>query len=315
MSSAQADRARRMLALLRHLEPDTEIELEELAALVGTTPEIVATDIGTLSLCGVAPYDPLNLVSAFVDEGRVIVMGPPPALDRPVRLSSPEARALAAALQAAGFEAHDSLTERLMQGASLEFSAEQLARRLRAEGPAPSADVYEALASSVANRTVVSIEYQRAGDSTVEQRTIEPLGIYNDRGTWYANAYCRSAQDTRTFRLDRIRRARLSDEVFEPGGPPSEARAFDAAGLPKTRLVFRDSSEFSEREWPGSAPAGDVFPDGSLAVDVPYSGTPWIARQVCARLGSVIVETPDEVRSAVAKMASTVASEIGPDAA
>ena len=31
-----------MLALLRHLEPDTEPSLEELAELVGTSPEQVA---------------------------------------------------------------------------------------------------------------------------------------------------------------------------------------------------------------------------------------------------------------------------------
>ena len=300
-----------MLALLRHLEPDTEPSLEELAELVGTSPERVAEDITTLSMCGVAPYDPLNLVSAFVDEGRVIVMGPPPALERPVRLSPAEARALATALQSAGFDAHAALTERLMGAASEEFSIDELTHRVRSADPVPAETVYEMLASAAVHHDVVAITYQRAGETTTGRREIEPRALFNDRGVWYASAYCRSAEGERTFRLDRIESAELTGAVFEPPSGTAARTSFSGEGLPVARLVFRDASEYSERDWPGSARVGDPEADGSLVVDVPYAGTAWLARQVCARLGAVRAESPPEVRNAVAATASRIADELG----
>jgi proteasome accessory factor C len=300
-----------MLVLLQHLQPGTDVSLEELASTVGATPEQVAEDVTTLSLCGVAPYDPLNLVSAFVDEGRVVVMGPPPALERPIRLSPAEARALATALQSAGFDAHADLTERLMGAASREFSIDELAQRVRSAGPAPAEAVYETLASATMRHEVVTIEYQRAGGTATTSRDVEPRALFNDRGVWYLSAYCRSANGDRTFRVDRIKAAEATGVQFDTETTVAEGVSFSGDGLPVARLVFDDATEYSKREWPGSRAAGPVAEDGTLAVDVPYSGTAWIARQVCARLGTVRVQAPEEVRDAVVRTAEKTARELG----
>jgi predicted DNA-binding transcriptional regulator YafY len=175
----------------------------------------------------------------------------------------------------------------------------------------PAGDTYEVVASAAASREVLLIRYQRFGDRAVSEREIEPLYLFNDRGVWYVDAFCRSAGAPRTFRLDRMQAAVSRGEHFEPREALPLARAFDGEGLPRARLVFMDAAEYSERDWPGSAPAGDADTDGSLAVDVPYSGTAWIARQVCARLGTVVVESPDEVREAVANTARRIAVETG----
>jgi proteasome accessory factor C len=310
MASATSERARRLLALLQHLEPDTEMQLKELAELVGATPEVVAGDIATLSMCGVAPYDPLNLVSAFVDEGRVIVMAPPPALDRPIRLSTAEARALVAALQAAGLDTDGTLVKRLAQASSMEFSAEDLEKRLRTQSAVPPGKAYERLAAAIANSRVVSIEYQRSGEASLHMRTIEPESLFNERGVWYVSAFCRSASDFRTFRIDRIRSAALSDEMFAPRSSERPPVAFSGERLPRARLRFTSRSAYSQREWPGSEIADSRVPSGAIVADVPYSGTEWIARQVCARLGDVVVESPDEVRSAVSRMAKSIAADL-----
>jgi proteasome accessory factor C len=297
-----------MLALLRHLRPDTETPLEELADAVGSTPEQIAEDVATLSMCGVAPYDPLDLVSAFVDQGNVIVMGPHPALDRPVRLSPGEAQALATALKSTGLG--EELSATLMEAASQEFSPDELEHRILTADPPPAGDIYEVVASAAASHEVLTVRYQRFGDRAVAEREIEPLSLFNDRGVWYVDAFCRSAGAPRTFRLDRMRAARPSGECFEASEALPSARAFDGNGLPRARLVFGNATEYSERDWPGSVPVGEVATDGSLAVEVPYSGTGWIARQVCARLGAVIVESPQEVRAAVASAAERIATEM-----
>jgi proteasome accessory factor C len=305
-----AERARTMLALLQQLEPGADVPLEELAEAVGTTPERVAHDVTTLSMCGVAPYDPLSLVSAFVDEDRVVMMAPPPALERPVRLSPAEARALATALQSAGFDTHAELTERLMEAAAQDFSAEELAARVRSADPAPAKRVYETLASAATSGSVVTIDYQRVGETESRSRDIEPLGLFNDRGVWYVSAYCRRARGHRTFRLDRIRAAEATDETFDPAGNSPALMPFEGEGLPLARVVFSEATEYSERDWPGSAPSDEQPDSGALAVDVPYAGTAWISRQVCARMGTVTIEAPDAVREAVAATAERIRSEL-----
>ncbi|TLM66370.1 MAG: hypothetical protein FDZ70_10510, partial [Actinobacteria bacterium] len=65
-------RARRMLALLPHLLADSELGLTALADALGATPEELAEDITTLSLCGTAPYTPDVMVSAFVEDDGIV---------------------------------------------------------------------------------------------------------------------------------------------------------------------------------------------------------------------------------------------------
>jgi predicted DNA-binding transcriptional regulator YafY len=66
----------------------------------------------------------------------------------------------------------------------------------------------------VAERRVVRITYksQYPDAQEVTPREIEPL----ERDADYCYAFCRLRQDFRTFRLDRIKKAELKDDSFEP---------------------------------------------------------------------------------------------------
>lgn len=300
-----ADRARRLVALLRQLEPDTRHAIADLAAEVGSTESELAADLISLSCCGVAPYDPGDLVPIMIEDGFVEVFGELPALGGPVRLSPAEALALAAALQAAGFSAGDELTSRLLSAAgATEFDATELERTVRADAGAHGTDVYQALAQSVDDGAVVRIEYVRLGGEP-SSREIEPLTLFAERGAWYVTAWCRFAGDWRTFRLDRIVSAGVTGERFDPAARASTARglsALDTAELPVATLRFAPGVAFVEREWPGGRPAGESADGGALA-EVPYAGTEWLARHVVARLGTVEVVEPANLRSEVTRLA------------
>ncbi|HET6350671.1 MAG TPA: WYL domain-containing protein [Coriobacteriia bacterium] len=307
-----AERAQRLMALLGQLTPDARLRVSDLAAEIGATEEELAADLETLSVCGVAPYDPDTLVPVFVEDGWVEVWGELPAVQGPIRLSAAEAGALAAALQAAGFGAHDPLTARLIEAAaSTAFDAEDLAATLQAASTGHDAGVFETLSLAAAEREVVAIDYVKAGSEDASHREIEPVSLYLERGAWYLTAWCRSAGDWRTFRIDRVRAAKPRGSHFEErlaeDAPPS---AFAASGLPVARLDFAAGEEFSDREWPGARVA-EQRADGSVAVDVPYSGTDWIARQVVARLGGVTVVSPPEVRTRVAALAADGLARLG----
>lgn len=300
-----AERTARLIALLGQLKPWERIAVADLAEAVGTTEAELAADLETLSLCGIAPYDPYDLMPIWVEDGFVEVGGELPALAGPVRLSVAEAAALAAALQAAGFDAADPLTARLLDAAgATDFDAEELAHTVRTLAGAHDRGVYEALSAAVAGAQVVHIEHSSGGTSAHECREVEPVSLFVERGAWYLTAWCRKAGSWRTFRVDRIRSAVTTGERFaaRPGADEAGGVALDPAGLPVARLRFERAGDFIEREWPGASVV-EVGTDGSATIEVPFAGTGWIARHVCARLGSVTVLEPQELREAVVETA------------
>ncbi len=298
------ERTRRLVAILGQLKNGARIPVAALAEEIGVTPAELASDLGTLMICGVAPYDPLGLVPVFIEDDEVVVWGDMPGLRGPVRLSSAEARALAAALQSVGFAADDPLTARLIDSAAGSFDAQETAAVVRSAIEGHQSQVYGVLAAAVRDTAVVAIEYTSAGSDAVTDRRIEPVGLFAERGAWYVTAWCRLALGWRTFRIDRIRSAVALAETFDAvnhSGAPSE-RALDTASLPLARLRFDEREHFVEREWPGGRLI-EQLPDGSWIAEVPYAGTTWIARHVLGRLGAVEVLEPADVRSAVARLA------------
>ena len=278
------------------------MRIADLAREMGTTEAELADDLDTLSMCGVAPYDPGDLTPIYLEDGYVEVWGEIPALKGMVRLAPSEAAALSSALQAAGFSAHDDLVTRLITAsASTAFNSDDLARTVRSASVGHSATVYETLAQALRGHRVVEIEYTKTGTAEPTTRRVEPVSLYSERGAWYLTGWCRRAGDWRTFRVDRIAAAALLSESFDPetnGMPARTSNAFHGDALPSAILRFTADEPFSEREWPG-AQVRALGADGSVTVSVPYGGTAWIARQVIARMGEVEVLEPEEVRAAV----------------
>jgi proteasome accessory factor C len=278
-----------------------------MAAEIGTSPADLASDLTTLSMCGVAPYSPWELVPLSIEGDRVEVFGSVPAMRGPVRLSLAEAEALSAALSAAGFSADDPLNVKLAATSSASLDSHELARTLHTETARHDVGVFEALAAATRDREAVVLSYQRDGAAAPRERTVEPLQLLADRGAWYLSAWCREAGDFRTFRIDRIRTLYPTGEHFEPSAHGTSglgSAAFSEQDLPVARLRFSSEEQFVERDWPGShqvSGSGDETAD--TLVEVPYAGVDWIARRVVARLGRVEVLEPRPVREAVAALA------------
>lgn len=291
-----------MLALLPYLKQGETIALETLAAAVGASMAEVTADLTTLSYCGVPPFTPDEMIDLAIDETTVTVYGAPPALDRPVRLSPREARALVAALEATGHGPDDALVTRLLAAAAAEFDADALAATLRAgEQDAAVAGLYALLAEAADASEKVRIEYFTASSGTHSSRVIHPHALVNDRGAWYVNATCETAGGPRTFRLDRIRQATPTGEHFSEAAPPSSVVP-DADGLPVAVLrIAPGATHTEERDWPGAA--FNVKPNGAVFAEVPYSSATWVARRVVAGLGAIDAIQTDEVRAAVREIA------------
>jgi predicted DNA-binding transcriptional regulator YafY len=111
------------------------------------------------------------------------------------------------------------------------LAARVWSRPAPAEGPGP--EVLRAVEASLDRSRVVAIEYE-AADGSVSRRRIEPIVLARTGGRWYVVAWCRTRLDVRWFRLDRVVRADLTPEQFDPrpvasvGEPPPDARPVSA---------------------------------------------------------------------------------------
>jgi predicted DNA-binding transcriptional regulator YafY len=111
---------------------------------------------------------------------------------------------------------------------------------VRPDGAA-SAVVLRAVEQALAEERVLAIRY-RSRDGHASRRRVEPVLLAHTGGRWYLVAWCRERDGMRWFRLDRVERADLTPERYEPrpveevGAPPEDAAAVVGQGVnPRSR--------------------------------------------------------------------------------
>lgn len=305
-----ATRARRLVALLPHLHKGDRIPLSELASAVGCTQEEVAADLTTLTMCGIPPFTPFDMVDLDIDEDAVTVYMDPPGLDQPLRLTMAEARALGAALELAGYSRDNPLRVKLAAVTSEAVSQEEMERTVRTNtAPGGAAEVYAILAAAADAHEKVEITYYTGSTGSISKRTVHPWTIVQRLGTWYLVALCEEAGQERVFRMDRIRAISRSGEYFAWPSEVSGSVTPDSAQLRVAEIRFApDSRVPDERSWPGVQ--FEPQDDGGAIARVPYQTASWMARRVVSYLGSATVLAPEEVRWAVRELAEDTLSQV-----
>lgn len=84
-------------------------------------------------------------------------------------------------------------------------------------------DALEILFESIAEKTQVFLRYESIQAESPIDRTIEPVGVFNENNYWYVMAYCHLRKDYRQFRTDRIHKIQRTPKRFESEHPPMEA--------------------------------------------------------------------------------------------
>jgi proteasome accessory factor C len=304
-------RARRLLTLLPFLREQRAIPLAALAEAVGSDASQIAADLSVLSLCGADERDPSQLVGVIVEGDVAEVFADLPALERPVRLTRDEARALITALQTIGVGAGSRLVQKLGAFAASSLDPAELASTVRAAfAPSGQAAVLAALTVAAEQHVAARIGYVSADAGHETARVVHPYALYRWRDTWYLVAFCETAGEERTFRVDRITAVQTTGVPFEEptGSVVSPIPLPDLETLPCATIRFgSDAPDLNERDWPGAT--FERAEDGSVLARVPYAGGAWIARAVAARLGDAEVLGPDGLRSVVADSARAILGE------
>jgi len=306
----------RLLALVRALVSSKRLPLAQLAEELDISEAELRADIELLSLCGLPPYGPDNLIDIQVGkDGQVRlsnrVLAPPP-----LQLSDEEAAGLRLALKLA--EAQGWPETRALKSAIKKLEqvllperregARRLARRVGVAVDPDDAAGERFLAliqRAIETRASIDMTYYSDGREARTERRLDPYRLVITEHARYVIGFCHLRQNVQTFRLDRILRARRTAARFTP---PAELKAEDYLG--DTPKDGANMVSVTVRFAPGvgilaleSYPGAKATPDGGALWKTRVWPTFAFCRQIVAWGGAAEVVEPAEVREMVRKYA------------
>ena len=225
---------------------------------------------------------------------------------RAPRLTPLEARAIRLALEFVGpmvaAGTHSPL-DRVRAKLEETFGAFELTQT-----PAPHVGEEEGLVDTLTHaiddHKLVEIEYLKPEEQEVVTRSVEPYSIERRLPHWYVHTWDIDRNQPRSYRLDRMRNARVLRKSFVPreGFDPSELRSATTARIWYSPAVARWEVEKGARP----------LVDGAALADKSVGSAEWLVGEVVSYRGEAIVLEPAELRAQVALRARALAAELRP---
>ncbi|BAJ32429.1 putative proteasome accessory factor C [Kitasatospora setae KM-6054] len=287
MSNA-IDQTRRMLSLVTYLRERPGAEVAEVARAFGITERELIGDLNVLPMCGTS-FRGGDLLDIDTD-GERIWWHNVDDVAQPLRLAADEATALLVAARAVaglpGLRERDrqALTRAVAKiedaaGESAE-SAARIGVTFEAEGTV-FADIDRALSEG----RLIWLRYWSHGRGELTEREVDPIRLVTE-GHTYLEGWCRTSEDRRTFRLDRIAEIKVLDE---PANPPRLQPRDLSAGLVAPTA---DDPQVVVEVGPGGRWVAEYYthdsaeelPDGGLRITL-RSAEPAGLRTLALRLG------------------------------
>lgn len=189
--------------------------------------------------------------------------------------------------------------------------------------------MYEDIKKAILTHHVVEFDYY-GQNRPMSHRVVEPIQLQFKEYTWYLRAYCRERQDFRTFKLFRMQRLKVQEEMFvpkkentsgaeenvkkvglntstavetQPDGKEqivqTDTAAPESSVTPLNlwidkREAYRIYDRFDESEL-------EVLPDGNFLVHCAYPLDEWVYSQVLWFGPSAKVLEPEHIRVEVQK--------------
>jgi len=286
--SAPLLRTARLLDLVPYLNTHQGIALKELAAHFDVTPAQMSADLTTLWMCGLPGYTPLELMDLEFESGYVTIRNAT-TLAKPRTITFQEGIALLLGLDSIAttlpddrpdlIDAINSLRQRLTKLLGVPVKVSVI--------PITSTEVTNAIAKALADNGGLLIKYHSLYKDEVSERTVIPVDLYQSNSHQYLTAFCLTSCDYRQFRIDRI----ASAKITTVSANVSEQK-FDPEKISYTITVQRSSRDVAERFAIADLPVGQSLVLSSFSRQ-------WIERSVMAAGGTVVLNSPSDIREAV----------------
>ena len=289
--STPIEKAARMLDLVPYISSHQGVSTDELAAEFGISVEELLNDLNSLWMCGDNRFD---LIDLEFESGFVSIRNAE-TLNRIRSLSQQEIIAVLIGLdliekdlptnRADLISDIDSLRKRLGDGLS----------RIIDASPSLDGKVSAVIKDALHRGAAIEISYYSPTEDAISLRTINPIQVTSENGREFLIAFCNSAQAQRTFRVDRIQKARL----VASESPNFSQNNYSISDHVKTvaKLAILKNLRQS-RESLGNSITGE-----GAQVSVSTYGSQWISRTVISSAGAISLTSPAEFRSEIASRA------------
>ena len=224
----------------------------------------------------------------------------------PPRLTPLEARAIRLALEYVGpmiaADAHTPLA-RVRRKLEETFGQFEMAQTPQPQIERAEEDLVSTLARGMREHKVVEIEYQKEVDAQPSTRLVEPYSLERQLPNWYVHTWDRSSDAERSFRLDRMKSAKLTRERFIPreAFEPTRLAGAHTAPVLYAPEIARWAVERGARR----------LADGSALRELPVGSDEWLESEILAQRGAAVVLGPPEIRARIAARAKQLAKDLG----
>jgi proteasome accessory factor BC len=225
---------------------------------------------------------------------------------RPPKLTPLEARAIRLAIEYVGptiaAEAHTPL-QRVRRKLEETFGRFELQQTPEPRVSGDEEALVRTLSRGADKRRVVEIEYLKEGEETPSTRQVEPYSFERELPVWRVHTWDRTVDGPRTYRLDRMRSAELTDERFDA------REGFDPNYLAEPRVAKVWHSPVIAR-WRVERGARQLT-DRAALTDLPFKTQEWLLSEVLGDRGETVVLEPTPMRRVIARRARELEGELG----
>lgn len=288
MAANAIDQTRRMLSLVTYLRERPGAHVSDVARAFGITEDELISDLDVLPMCGTS-FRGGDLLDIDTDGDRIWWHNPDDVAE-PLRLAADEATALLVAARAVATlpGLRESDRQALLRAtAKLEAAAgeaagasSRLSVTFESEG-----GVFAEVDRAISERRRLWLRYYSPARDELTEREVDPIRLFAV-GHTYMEAWCRTSEARRTFRLDRVAEIKLLDA---PAAPPelelrdlSEGLVQPSADDPEVVVEVGPGGRWVAEYYPHDS--ADELPDGGLRITL-RTPAPASLRRLALRLG------------------------------
>jgi predicted DNA-binding transcriptional regulator YafY len=282
------------------------VKIAEVCERLQLSDEELREDVNVLNVVNFGGGSYVLYAEILEEEGEIDVDPEPYSdnFDRPARLLPVEAKALIAAIDLVGEHIPEGSLASAREKIVAALGQDPMEQGLQvAHATSDDSEVARTVSRAIVGHRLVELDYYKENEDEFSLRRVEPYALTNGREGWYVASFDPDKQDVRHFRLDRIRRAEVTDETFEPRSevdPAAEVDGWMRTGEVRASRTARVWISPERARWAREQRrVSDELADGSIVVELSFAGTDWLVREVLKEAGDAVVLEPEDAREAV----------------
>jgi predicted DNA-binding transcriptional regulator YafY len=282
------------------------VKIAEVCERLQLSDEELREDVNVLNVVNFGGGSYVLYAEILEDEGEIDVDPEPYSdnFDRPARLLPVEAKALVAAIDLVGEHIPEGSLASAREKIVAALGEDPMEQGLQvAHATSDDSEVARTISRAIVGYRLVELDYYKENEDEFSLRRVEPYALTNGREGWYVASFDPDKHDVRHFRLDRIRRAEVCDETFEPRpevDPAAEVDGWMRTGEVQASRTARVWISAERARWAREQRrVSDELTDGSIVVELSFAGTDWLVREVLKEAGDAVVLEPQDAREAV----------------